>query len=272
VAAAPPVAEPSTPAATGYPSLRTVPPRPRLTYPVEQRREIVEGLISDRENARYTDQQVRYRTGRSDVPPAAPRAVSAAEIDAVVGPAAPVVAEGPSPIDEEEFATVRRSGLGGADLDDDSLGDFIREMVRETRPGGRDELDLEPLPPPARAAGPAPQPGVVEPENAPSAAAEPGGGLLDWLGGLVSGRAAASEEAAATAEEVGQEEEEELPASAPAQEPEVEPGSEPSGVPPAATAPSPRKPGFVERPPAPPPVKPEPDSSGSRLEEVSSPS
>jgi hypothetical protein len=254
-----------------------VPPRPRLTYPVEQRREIVEGLISDRENARYTDQRIRYRTGQSDVPPPAeppdPLAVAAAEIEQLVGPAAPLLPEALPVPDEEEFATVRRSGLGGADLDDDSLGDFIREMVRETRPGGRDDVDLEPLPPPARVAGPQPQPDVVEREGEEPAPAPSSGGFRNWLGGLLSGRAAASEKAEARPE-VEAEEEEEVPAGAPAQEPEAELDREPGTVPSAAAAPavqpppSPRKPAIVERPPAPSPVKPEPGPSGSRLEEV----
>src|SRR5690606_17165604 len=58
-----PVAE-----AAGYPSLHTVPPRPQLSYPVEQRQAIIEGLIADRENARYSNQAVRYRTSLSGLP------------------------------------------------------------------------------------------------------------------------------------------------------------------------------------------------------------
>ncbi len=53
----------------GYPSLHTVPSRPELSYTVEQRRAIVDGLIADRENARYSNQVVRYRTGLSGLPP-----------------------------------------------------------------------------------------------------------------------------------------------------------------------------------------------------------
>ena len=55
----------------GYPSLHTVPPRPQLSYPVEQRRAIVDQLVADRENARYTDEVVRYRAGLSSQPPPA---------------------------------------------------------------------------------------------------------------------------------------------------------------------------------------------------------
>jgi nicotinate-nucleotide--dimethylbenzimidazole phosphoribosyltransferase len=52
-----------------YPLLQTVPPRPQLSYTVQQQREIVEALIADRENARYTSQVVRYRSGLSTLPP-----------------------------------------------------------------------------------------------------------------------------------------------------------------------------------------------------------
>ena len=46
-----------------------MPPRPQLSYSVQQRRAIVDGLVADREHARYTEQVVRYRTGRSSLPP-----------------------------------------------------------------------------------------------------------------------------------------------------------------------------------------------------------
>jgi hypothetical protein len=50
VAANPVVATP-LPAGTGYPTVNTVPPRPQLSYSIEQERAIVEALISDREHA-----------------------------------------------------------------------------------------------------------------------------------------------------------------------------------------------------------------------------
>jgi hypothetical protein len=60
--------------ATEYPSLHTVPPRPELSYTVEQKRAIVDMLIADRANARYTDEVVRYRAGLSSDPPPPPPA------------------------------------------------------------------------------------------------------------------------------------------------------------------------------------------------------
>jgi hypothetical protein len=62
-----PVAE--APAEAGYPPLQSVPPRPQLSYTVQQQRQIVEALIADRENARYTSQVVRHRSGLSSLPP-----------------------------------------------------------------------------------------------------------------------------------------------------------------------------------------------------------
>ena len=67
---------------SGYPSLHTVPPRPQLSYPVEQRRVIVDGLIAEREHARYTSQVIRYRTGLSTMPPPAPKMVAEAPPEA----------------------------------------------------------------------------------------------------------------------------------------------------------------------------------------------
>lgn len=65
--------EPAAPAdalaEAGYPSLQSVPPRPQLSYTVQQQRQIVEALIADRENARYTSQVVRHRSGLSSLPP-----------------------------------------------------------------------------------------------------------------------------------------------------------------------------------------------------------
>ncbi len=52
-----------------YPALTTVPPRPRLSYSVEQRREIASALISDRANARYNREVARYEGGLSEQPP-----------------------------------------------------------------------------------------------------------------------------------------------------------------------------------------------------------
>lgn len=57
--------------AAPYPALSTVPPRPRLTYSIDQRREIADALVSDRANARYDREVVRYELGLDDTAPPA---------------------------------------------------------------------------------------------------------------------------------------------------------------------------------------------------------
>jgi hypothetical protein len=57
------------PDSAGYPPLQSVPPRPQLSYTIQQQRQIVEALIADRENARYTSQVIRHRSGLSSLPP-----------------------------------------------------------------------------------------------------------------------------------------------------------------------------------------------------------
>ena len=66
-----------------YPSLHTVPARPQLSYTVEQKRAIVDMLIADRVNARYTEGVVRYRAGlSSEPPPPAPALAAVPELGA----------------------------------------------------------------------------------------------------------------------------------------------------------------------------------------------
>jgi hypothetical protein len=157
---------------SAYPSLHTVPPRPRLSYSVEQRRAIVDGLVADRENARYTDQVVRYRSGQSSLPPppAPPTAVAAVVPEGLVEPpraeAAPdePVAPGPTYGDDDDRVFGRQYG------DDDTLSDFVDELARDTAEQPLGE------PAPAGSAGSA----GSDPEDAGG----DGPGWLDWLGDL----------------------------------------------------------------------------------------
>ena len=130
----------------GYPSLHTVPPRPQLSYTIEQRRTIVDGLIADRANARYSSDVVRYRAGLSSLPPPAvpalavplepePEAADAADTVTLPVPArdAPVVDP------ETEFL-----------YEDDDLDSFMEEMIEspgpaEGGPGGEPEANAAPL-------------------------------------------------------------------------------------------------------------------------------
>src|ERR671918_1442079 len=134
----------------GYPSLHTVPPRPQLSYTIEQRRTIVDRLIADRANARYSSDVVRYRAGLSSLPPPAapalavplepePEAADAADTVTLPVPArdAPVVDP------ETEFL-----------YEDDDLGTFMEEMADDRiepaspadgGPGGEPEANAAPL-------------------------------------------------------------------------------------------------------------------------------
>ena len=160
-------------AQTEYPSLYTVPPRPQLSYSVQQRRAIVDGLVADRELARYTDQVVRYRSGQSSLPPPPepPREVAAIDTEGLLEPAAPApvpaaqapaAPPAPSPYDDD-------SGFGGFgdfgnDEDEDTLDSFVDDLARDPLEEQADEV------------------GVPGAEQEP--ADEDDGGLIDWLGGL----------------------------------------------------------------------------------------
>jgi hypothetical protein len=178
---------PATANDSGYPSLYTVPPRPQLSYNVEQRRAIVDGLIADRANARYTDQVVRYRTGRSTLPPppAPPPVVAAVVPEAPAEPGAADESASSSP----EAGETSGSATAPTGSGQDTLGDFMAQMVRDSkqaRSGGAGEdndasgagflgwlrgllgLSPEPAPPAASAkpdAGP-PTAGHAAPANA----------------------------------------------------------------------------------------------------------
>jgi hypothetical protein len=174
-----------------YPSLHTVPPLPQLSYPVEQQREIVERLISDREHARYTDQRIRYESGLSSLPPppAPPESLAdaSAEADQIV-PAAPAA---PAPAPQAVPPTPAPDTLYS---DDESLDDVMQDLMRDTAP-------------PAAAGSAAAAPAAVAPgatgptaqEPAAATAAAPpqdearslGDRLFGWIGDLFGGEAPA---------------------------------------------------------------------------------
>jgi hypothetical protein len=169
---------PATPP-TEYPSLHTVPPRAKLSYTVQQQRAIVDGLVADRELARYTDQVVRYRSGQSSLPPPPepPHAVAALETEDLIAPAEP------APASESPAAPATPPTLDGddgelgyglnRDEDEDTLDSFVDELARDPLQQQSDEVGV---------------PGAPEEEPA-----EDGGeGLLDWFGGLFSKAKAAA--------------------------------------------------------------------------------
>ncbi len=114
----------------GYPPLQTVPPRPQLSYTVQQQRQIVEALVADRENARYTDQVIRYRSGLSSLPPPPGPPPAAGPVEPAAEPSAK-----PEPALTEE----------------ETLADFLRALRRQIQSD-----DPEPAPAPTPAAPQAP--------------------------------------------------------------------------------------------------------------------
>jgi hypothetical protein len=166
------------PAAPGdaYPSLHSVPPRAQLSYSVEQRRAIVDGLIADRENARYTDQVVRYRSGQSSLPPppAPPHDVAAVDTEGLLEPDPAAQVEDaadeqpplPSPFDDDAGL----EGAGDEDDEEDTLDSFVDELATDPVAEQADDAGVPAAPAPA----------------APAATDEEDGqGFMDWLGDLL---------------------------------------------------------------------------------------
>jgi hypothetical protein len=142
------------PAGTPYPPLQTVPPRPQLSYTVQQQRQIVEALIADRENARYTSQVVRYRAGLSSLPP--PPVPPEPAVTAAIEPAA-----GPTQTSGESAPRLAKQ---------ETLVDFIAALRRQFQSDPPETT----APVSAEAEGPTPsgepeQPGSAAPEALPDA-------------------------------------------------------------------------------------------------------
>ncbi len=103
---------------TPYPRLAAVPARPRLSYALEQRRAIVEGLVADRDNARHQGDALREETGRPPLPPVPP----------LPPEPAPKASPPPDPAADLAIAYVEESLA--RDADDGSLGDFLDRLER----------------------------------------------------------------------------------------------------------------------------------------------
>jgi hypothetical protein len=123
----------AVPAQPDYPSLHTVPARPQLSYTVEQRRAIVDGLIADRANARYSNQVVRYRTGLSGLPPPATPPVAAVPPIAAPPIAAPDIATAGEVSPAPDGARALPPAAPETEFDhyDDDLDSFLEDMAGE---------------------------------------------------------------------------------------------------------------------------------------------
>ena len=91
------------------PSLSSVPDRPTETTPASTRERVVEGLVADRENARYSDQTVRLQ-GESREAAAAPSAPSAAAPTAAATPTSAPTTAAPPPPPQISATTGRPAG------------------------------------------------------------------------------------------------------------------------------------------------------------------
>ena len=150
-----------------------MPPRPQLSYTVEQHRAIVDGLVADRENARYTDQVIRYRSGQSSLPPppappAAVAAVGAGGSDRAVPDRGRAGGSGGRRTRRTRTMAIGPSRAGTRTT---RSSDFVDELARDTAE--------EPLAAPGSAGAAA-----ADPEDA----GDQGPGWLDWLGGLFGQR------------------------------------------------------------------------------------
>ena len=77
------------PSESRFPNLGRVPPRPVEVTSEGERREAVDSLVADSQNAQYTDQQLRGRPADSNTPPPAPRAPTSSLPEARTPAAAP---------------------------------------------------------------------------------------------------------------------------------------------------------------------------------------
>jgi hypothetical protein len=125
-------------ASDSYPLLQSVPPRPQLSYTVQQQREIVEALIADRENARYTSQVVRYRSGLSALPPPpAPPAAAPSEPE-IAEPTASASAT-PAPDVAKPHDSLRHA---------QTFDSFLRALARRFSSDPEEPATTQPTPPP----------------------------------------------------------------------------------------------------------------------------
>lgn len=96
--------------ADGFPNLASVPERPQPQNSAEDRRQITGALASDRQNARYTDEQLRGRPPESR-PPAPPTPSQLPPADLTARPPAPQVQASPSPRPQPPISPQAQAGV-----------------------------------------------------------------------------------------------------------------------------------------------------------------
>ena len=144
----------------GFPDLRTVPERAPDTSSSEERRQIAQGLVADRDRARYTDQVLR--AGGTPKPPAPPmqvaKAAPATSPQPVAQPAPP-----PKPVAQPAPAP-QRTAPPPAPVQRVAKA---RLPKLDLQPASREQAAAVPPPPPSAV------PGIVTPVRAPRPIVEP---------------------------------------------------------------------------------------------------
>lgn len=164
-----------------YPELEPVQERPRFGYELEQAREIQTGLLSDRDNARYTGDAIRYETGQLAEPPPLPATLR--PLPATSGPGELIASEAQE-ISAAEAAIEERLAVQDNEIETDetTLEDFLdrlsfgaaeTETPSETVPVVVANIDNEPAAPQAQPAEIIPVPTPLEIEFAGSTAVLP---------------------------------------------------------------------------------------------------
>lgn len=170
-----------------YPELDPTPDRPQLGYDLEQAREIEQGLLSDRVNARYTGDAIRYETGQLEEPPPLPTVLR--PLPPTSGPG-DLIASDASEVEAAEVALEERLAAQNDEIEDDesSLDDFLEDLglgqadsqqpaPRESIPVVNAPVEEEPSETVAALAPSDSQPLTVD--FAPGAAVLPTGSIVD---------------------------------------------------------------------------------------------
>ncbi|MSO66203.1 MAG: OmpA family protein [Alphaproteobacteria bacterium] len=151
--------DPAPHAQQSAPPLSSVPERPRAT-PLEDRRQVTQGLVADREGARYTDDIVRRAETDSPTPPSvrtapAPTQVARAEPPPRALPP-PVAVAAPAPVPPASSASPASNAAPPRAAESSSTGPTLAE--RRTQPDTRLAQAADPLAERRITPGPAPTP------------------------------------------------------------------------------------------------------------------
>lgn len=151
-----------------FPQLADVPDKPTGGSTAEERQQVTDGLVADRERARYSDEVLR---GGTETPAQAPRSANPAPVPAIAAiPAAPVISTANAEV-SSEFGVIPVPARGGRALPGREVASQVDAPV--ARSSSTTEVTVAPVAAsaPAVQAVVVPSPPVASPA-APVAAAE----------------------------------------------------------------------------------------------------